>query len=146
MARKSITIQDKQIVKQRLAMGFSTREAIKGTLIKSNKTAALIAQKELHEITQLRSNYLEMVRSAGAGEQIRASILADMLTAYKIVATKAPDKSEPWTMPGYFVQLPDYNAQLKAIKYIDSLAGINTANKIQRLTATQVNIDKIQTS
>ncbi len=106
-----ISIQDKEIVKHRIAQGASTRTAIHGTSIKSNHTAAQIAKKESHSIAQIRAEYLHQIRGLGAHDVARAKQWAEMTIATK----QLPNGKE----------IPDWKARYDALKYIDSLTGIH---------------------
>ena len=99
------------LVKKRLAEGDSYRKAIKGTVIKSPNTARKIARKELNEIAQIKERYLQLIEEFGAGELDRAELWAEMTVAMKV--TKDGD------------EVPDWANREKALKYIDSLAGID---------------------
>ncbi len=111
MANKTIPLEDKELVKKRLAMGQTTREAIKGTSIKSPNTANQIAKKEADKIGQIRANYLKLIEKYGAGELKRAKMWAEMTKATKLFGKDA-------------VEHPDWANRAEALKYIDSLAGI----------------------
>lgn len=130
MANKTIPVEDKQLVLDRLAQGMSTRQAIEGTAIASNKTAALMAKDQLHIITQLRANYVKQIEKySEEGQTTRAAMLADMLYANKHVRRVVPRYQRmgeygPWTEYGEdVVEVPDWELRLKVIKYIDQLAG-----------------------
>ncbi len=116
MARKAIPLKDKELVKQRLARGASTREAIEGTVISSADTASRIAHAESDEIGQIREKYLAEIEKNNADMPERAKLWAKMTKATKIVTSH--------TEPDYDV--PDWSAREKALKYIDTLAGIAT--------------------
>lgn len=105
MARHQIKLKDKETVKQRLALGASTRQAIEGTSIKSNKTAATIAKQELHDITQIRTEFLEKIKEAGADRDKRAKVWAE-------AAIRPADKR------------PDWKTKLRALEYIDRLENV----------------------
>ena len=85
MGGKNISLKDKELVKQRLAQGLSTREAIKGTSIKSPNTAHLISKIEKDSIGQIKEKYLELIRQFGAGEINRAKLWAEMTQATKSI-------------------------------------------------------------
>lgn len=128
MANKDIPIIDKQIVVQRLAEGQSTRMAIVGTSIASNQTAARIAKQESHTITQIRSDYLTAINKYAASRDYRAAMLADMVWANKTVRVTLPKPLGEYyrridRQDAYF-EVPDWDMRLKAIKYIDQIAGI----------------------
>lgn len=112
MARKNIPLKDVQLVKQRLARGASTREAIRGTVIRSNRTAANIAKRDIHKIAQMHDEYLEDIRGFGADDIKRAKLWAEMTRATKPCGKGA-------------AEYPDWQTHLKALTYIDSLAGLN---------------------
>ncbi len=109
MANHKIPVKDKELVKLRLAQGASTRDAIRGTVIRSNKTAALIARDCSHEITQIREEYLDLIKEFGADDFARAKQWAQMARATTIYGDK---------------EVPDWGTRVKALKYIDALAGL----------------------
>lgn len=128
MANKTILLADKQLVTERLATGMSTRQAIEGTSIASNKTAALLAKHQSHIITQLRSEYLEAINHYAAEKNFKAAMLADMVWANKTIRKPVPKyydrMSGRLTYEETLVEVPDWEARLKAIKYIDQIAGL----------------------
>ncbi len=128
MANKTIPLKDKQLVTQRLAEGMSTRQAIKGTKIASNQTAARLAKQQSHAITQIREGYLAAIDKYSARRDIRAATLADMVWANKTIRVTLPKPLGEYyrridRQDAYF-EVPDWEARLKAIKYIDQIAGI----------------------
>lgn len=129
MANKTIPLKDKQLVIQRLATGMSTRQAIIGTSISSNKTAALIAKQQSHIITQRRADYVDQINYyAVEGQRGRAAMLADMTYADKYVRKPVPKyydrMSSKMTYEDTLIIVPDWDIRLKAIKYIDQLSGL----------------------
>lgn len=126
MANKKIPVKDKEVVLQRLAEGQSTRQAIQGTSIASNQTAAALAKSESHTIAQYRKDYYEMI-SYYCPEPLfkhRACQLADMLSATKLVHHGG----------GHYAPVPDWPVIMKAIQYIDMLAGLTQSS------GTQINV------
>ena len=122
MANKCIPINDKETVIQRLAEGQSTRQAIKGTSIASNQTAARIARIQSHTIAQKRQDYMDVLnRFARSGENYRAGMLVDMVWADKKMRIRS---SGPYGVIEKLVDVPDWDMRLKAIKYIDQIDGI----------------------
>lgn len=109
--RKKIPLKDKALVRKRLARGDSYREAIKGTAVKSPATAKRIAEEEVNSIEQIRVRYLQLIESFDAGELDRARLWAEMTRAERVNKFGAV--------------LPDWANREKALKYIDSLAGID---------------------
>ena len=137
-----ISLKDKEVVKKRLAQGASTREAIKGTTIKSNSTSSLIAKQEAHEIEHIREQYLEAIRKFGAGEIKRAELWAEMTQATKVISariiikkgsptniTQEGDLPDADSRTDDFIEVPDWQNREKALKYIDTLAGITSESK-----------------
>jgi hypothetical protein len=131
MGNRTIPEEDKQLVTQRLAEGMSTRQAIEGTTIASNQTAARLAKAQSHAITQIRIEYLEMINHYAFTDlsKLRASSLADMLKATKIIKT-GHDR---------YTVVDDWETIFKAVKYIDMLAGITNSNGSQINVVQQVN-------
>jgi hypothetical protein len=128
MANKTIPLKDKQLVVQRLATGMSTRQAIKGTNIASNKTAALLAKDQSHIITQRRASYIDLINYyAYEGEKGRAVMLADMVEATKFikkpVAKYYSSSTGRLEYQDTLIEVPDWHARYKAIKHIDQLSG-----------------------
>lgn len=121
MARRKIPLKDKEKVKRALAKGKSTREAIKGTSIKSNKTAANIEKREIHDITRKREEYVKLIEKNGASFKQRAKRWGEMSNAEKIHTSH--------TEPDQLV--PDWNAREKALKYIDTIANIHQEKGVQ---------------
>jgi hypothetical protein len=138
MANKTISLEDKQLVTQRLATGMSTRQAIKGTNIASNKTAALLAKQQSHIITQLRAEYLEAINRYAIEKDFKAAMLADMVWANKVIKKPVPKyydrMSGRLTYEETIVEVPDWEMRLKAIKYIDHLLGLSP------MQGTQINV------
>ena len=128
MANKKIPSKDKQIVIRRLAEGMSTREAIAGTVIKSNSTAAQLYRRESNAIEQHRADYLSRIEDLLTyGEIERAKLWADMTVATKHVPIKPP--TDGFTPPkrsqtGY-MEVPDWDVRYKALIYLDKLAGLH---------------------
>ena len=135
MANKNIPDKDKQIVLRRLAEGMSTRQAIVGTVIKSNSTAAMLYRRESNTIKQHRANYLQVIQDELVyGEIERAKLWADMTVATKYIPIKPP--TDGFTPPkrsqtGY-IEVPDWDVRYKALVYLDKLAGLhdNKSNNI----------------
>ena len=148
MANKKIPEKDKQIVLKRLAHGMSTREAIIGTIIKSNSTAAALYKRESNTIEQHRSNYLSRIEDLLTyGEIERAKLWADMTIATKHIPIRLP--TDGFTPPrpsqtGY-MEVPDWDVRYKALSYLDKLAGlhddkpnnINTQNNYAQIIKEQ---------
>ena len=128
MANKTILLADKQIVIQRLAEGKSTRQAIKGTEIASNQTAARIAKAESHRITQIRKEYVSKIENSSARIQNRAEMLMAMLYADQPFRLgSVTERCHHIRIDGNentFVYVPDWDTRLKAIKYMDQLSGL----------------------
>ena len=128
MANKNIPDKDKQIVLRRLAEGMSTREAIAGTTIKSNSTAAVLYWRESNAIEQHRSDYLSRIEDLLTyGENERAKLWADMTIATKHIPIRPP--TDGFTPPkpsqtGY-MEVPDWDVRYKALVYLDKLAGLH---------------------
>lgn len=128
MANKTISFADKEIVLQRLAEGQSTRQAIVGTAIASNQTAARIAKAESHRITQIRNEYIARIENSSARIKNRAEMLAAMLYADQPFRVgSVTERCHHIRIDGNentFIFTPDWNARLKAIKYMDQLSGL----------------------
>lgn len=140
MVQRKILLKDRELVKQRLAQGVSTREAIKGTAIKSPQTATNISKQEVDEIGQIREKYLKAIREFGAGELKRAELWAQMAEAMKpIGATILVDKDGKTVKSADegVIEVPDWFNRREALKYIDNLAGISNTVRDE---GTQVNI------
>jgi len=143
MANKSIPLKDKQLVIQRLAEGQSTRQAIQGTSIASNQTAARIAKSYSHAIRQYRQEYLDLIESSGLGlgsRENRAKLLGDMVWATKTMHCLLPPHRDPFMPLGRreaFIEVEDWPTRLKAIQYIDKLAGVNTGTSPVQLNVMQ---------
>lgn len=123
--RKKIPYKDRAIIKKRLAEGKSLRVAIEGTVVKSAATASAIGREELNDIKQIRENYLKLIEGFGASEIDRAELWAKMTAATRLFGKNA-------------VEHADWANREKALKYIDSLGGISTEEKV--VQKTQVNI------
>ena len=152
MANKVIPLQDKQLVIERIAQGQSTRDAIKGTAIKSNSTAAQLAKREANAIAQHREQYLELIEGFGALDMAaRARLWGEMAQATKfvdksmVVNSRLRDKEfYMWLAREngrYVDEVPDWTARYKALKHIDELAEkVNGANRT--VNKLQVNLIK----
>lgn len=139
MANKQIPLQDKQLVVQRLAEGQSTRQAIEGTAITSNQTAARLAKMEVDAITQRRREYVAKIdHYSRSGSNYRACMLADMVNATKVVRIGSVRAGSAYTAPvsprQTYITVPDWPTRLQAIKYIDQLNGFISGSN------TQVNV------
>jgi hypothetical protein len=139
MANKTIPLKDKQLVMERLATGMSTRQAIKGTAISSNKTAALLAKQQSHIITQRRAEYVDQINYFSLeGQRGRAAMLADMLEANKVIRKPVPKYYDRWsdrlTYEETLIEVPDWPLRFRVIKYIDQLAGLAP------MDSTQINV------
>ena len=128
MPNHKVPIKDKEIIKQRLALGASTREAIEGTSVTSPQTASNIAKESVDEIGQIREGYIKKIKEAGANDDDRARLWAEMANATKPIGAsilvdkngkviKAEDEGA--------IEVPDWWAREKALRYIDALAGIS---------------------
>ncbi len=128
MANKTIPLADKETVLQRLAEGQSTRQAIEGTAITSNQTAARIAKAESHRITQIRNEYISVIENSSARIKFRAEMLMQMLYADKPFRLgSVTERCHHIRIDGNentFIFVADWDARLKAIKYMDQLAGL----------------------
>jgi len=146
MARKKVTLKDKAIVKKRLAEGYSLRKAIEGTAIKSPHTARRIGKEKAHDIAQMRKNYLTLIEGFGASEIDRAELWAKMTRANKNLSamiiykkgSKVGEQMEADERTNDFIEVPDWANREKALKYIDSLGGID--DKKDKGTKVQVNV------
>lgn len=98
MGRKTIPPEQKELVKKRVIRGASTREAIKGTVIKSHRTVSHLIKAEMPDITQKRAAYVQLIKEKGADDEKRAERLVEL------------------------VHDPQYG--LQTIKYIDALDGL----------------------
>jgi hypothetical protein len=128
MPNHKIPIKDEEIIKQRIAVGASLRESIEGTSVKSPDTASVIAKENSDEIGQIREEYIKKIKLAGANDQARASLWAEMATATKpIGATILVDKDGKVIKAEDegAITVPDWWAREKALRYIDALAGIS---------------------
>ena len=127
MANKTIPAKDKVLVVHRIAEGQSTREAIRGTCIKSNQTAARIARSKSNEITRLRHNYAEEIMEYAELSAIeRAKMWGEMTRATKLVPVRYSGYLPPsHTSYSGYTSVPDWNARYKALVYLDKLQGIN---------------------
>jgi hypothetical protein len=132
---QNVPLKDKAIIKKRLAKGASYSEAIKGTSVKSKSTVKKIKEEGSNEIEQIRERYLALIESFGAGEIDRAKLWVGMAHATKPFSSHTePDR-----------EIPDWMNREKALKYIDSLAGIPKEKEApsQQITAQEVNIFNI---
>lgn len=144
MANKTVPTEDKQLVLQRLAEGQSTRQAIEGTSIASNQTAARLVYTESHTIKQLREAYVKQINHyAEEGQASRAAMLADMIWAKKYIRKPiAKYYSQYKDSIEYFdtlIEVPDWALRLKVIQYIDQLAGIAPMQRSQVNVLQQMN-------
>lgn len=128
MANKTIPLADKELVVQRLAEGLSTRQAIKGTEIASNQTAARIGKAESHRIAQIRNEYISRIENSSARIQYRAELLAAMLYADRPFRIgSVTERCQHIRINGNentVIFVPDWDTRLKAIKYMDQLSGL----------------------
>jgi hypothetical protein len=147
MANKVIPLHDKQLVIERIAQGQSTRQAIQGTAIKSNSTAAQLAKREANAIAQHREQYLELIEGLCVLDMAdRARLWGEMAHATKfidksmVVNSRLRDKEFYMYLARenahYVDEVPDWQARYKALKHIDELAervhGANrTVGKLQ---------------
>ncbi len=141
MANKNITLKDKTVVIQRLAEGFSTREAIKYTNISSNQTAARLAKSESHRITQLRGIYAQKLEAnlhTSMNERVLG--LSGLMHANKPIIYRGRKRNDIyWRSSGASKDLhheemfwvSDWDVRLKTIKYIDSICGITNEKSPQ---------------
>lgn len=130
MANKTIPVEDKEIVIQRMAEGASTRQAIQDTSITSNSTAAQLAKQESNIIAQKRAEYVgKITHYMPHHSNWKACMLADMVNATKYVKGSS----------GHLQEVPDWDMRLKAIKYIDYLDDINPGSGVQFNVLQQVN-------
>lgn len=111
MARNKISLFDRAVVKARLAAGFSHRQAIEGTKIKSHRTVGRIAKEEQPDIAQMRSDFVLMIEGLGGDQEKQAQQLAKMVTAQKPYGKNA-------------IMKDDWKSQLDAIKFILELRGV----------------------
>ncbi len=158
MANKNIPLKDKELVKQRLAQGASTREAIKGTSISSPNTAHRILKQEKDEIGRIKEDYLLLIEQFGAGKIDRAKLWAEMTQATKVISARviikkgsATNITQEGGLPDAdsktddFIEVPDWQNREKALRYIDTLAGITQEeNKrlVNILNVVKVDQDK----
>ena len=138
MPNKVIPIIDKVLVVRRMAEGQSTRQAIKGTSISSNQTAARIAKQQSHTITRLREEYMDSIDKYAASRDYRAAMLADMVWANKTIRIARSNQYGGIGQEDALFNVPDWNMRLKAIKYIDQIAGITTSQGSQINVIQQV--------
>ena len=127
MSNKTISTEDKQIVITRLAQGMSTRQAIEGTSVKSNNTAAHMAKREAHRIAQYRSRYLYAIENASQATMTdRAMMWGEMTRACKnevvTYITKTNQLNGAITKVPVIDQVPDWSIRERALRYIDGLA------------------------
>ncbi len=131
MANKKIPIKDIQLVTQRLAEGMSTRQAIDGTSISSNSTAARLASSQSNEIAQKREDYLQLIMEEADLTYIeRARMWGQMLNAKKYIPVT--DATNAWSSvpphmraTGGYISVPDWNVIYKAMVYLDRLSGLH---------------------
>ena len=127
LMRKKVRPRTRQIIKERLAIGASHREAIQGTGVVSKATAGSIAKQDKIEIALMRKAYLEMIEKNGATDENRAKQWANMTTAKK--TTKDGGKEADW------------QSREKALKYIDKMKSLNPEDGSGRGGGkTQVNV------
>lgn len=141
MANKAIPMKDKELIVQRLAQGLSTRQAIRGTAIASNSTAALIGKRQSHAIEQYRRKYLYAIEHiSGATQTERARMWGAMIYANKPAITNYYIDEDPVTGKRQKVPiidtLPDWRARERALRHIDALeesliTKVGTDQKVQ---------------
>ncbi len=122
MGMSNIPLEDKQTVINNLAEGKSYSQVMEDTAIKSKDTIHRIAHQESNAIERKRKQFLEKIEQFGANESRRAMTWATMINATKKVGKNA-------------VETPDWQARAVALKYIDTLAGLN----VQEQPAVEVN-------
>jgi hypothetical protein len=152
MANKAIPLQDKQLVIERIAQGQSTRQAIQGTAIKSNSTAAQLAKREANAIAQHREQYLEFIETMSGLDMFeRAKLWGEMAHATKFIdksmVVNARLRNKEFYMwlarenAHYVEEVPDWATRYKALKHIDELAErVHGANRT--VSKLQVNLIK----
>jgi len=118
--RKKTRPRTRQIIKERLAIGQSQTEAIKGTNITSRSTAGIIAKQDKAEISLMRKAYIAMIEQNGAGDSERAEQWGKMTKANKLHGKSGKKEA-------------DWSAREKALKYVDKLKGLSSdsGNKTQ---------------
>jgi hypothetical protein len=136
MAKRQILLKDRRLVIQRLAEGQSTRQAIQGTSIASNQTAARIAKQESHVIKQRREDYIKNIesRTLSTDTDMRVYMLGQMMMAKKLVKVPININTSRYRQVSReeaFVEVEDWNTRLKAIQYMDHIEGINNMHGIQ---------------
>lgn len=128
MANKKIPVRDKQIVLKRLAEGKSTREAIAGTVIKSNSTAALLYRRESNTIERYRQELLQSLDNTGhASSNDVAYQLGQMLHATKTMRVTLPadvGRLVPLQRRDVFIEVEDWNTRHNAVKILLRIQGI----------------------
>ena len=144
MANRVISIEDKRIVVQRLAEGMSTRQAIEGTNIRSNQTASRIGKEYSHRIAQLRGKYSQKLEeNINTNVNERVLKLSKLMNANKPFVYKGKKKNDIYYWSNHsskdlhendLIWIPEWDIQLKTIKYIDFLSGINQGK------GTQINV------
>jgi len=118
--RKKTRPRTRQIIKERLAIGQSYKESIKGTGIASQSTAGVIAKQDKEEIVLMRKAYIAMIEQNGAGDSERAEQWGKMTKAKKLHGKSGKKEA-------------DWSAREKALKYVDKLKGLSSdsGNKTQ---------------
>ncbi|MBI1857170.1 hypothetical protein HYS01_02765 [Candidatus Saccharibacteria bacterium] len=145
MANKTIPLEDKSIVLQRLAEGMSTREAIQGTAMQSNSTASRLMRSESHVIAQKRRNYISLIEEYAENTNIeRARLWGQMLGATKKIPAREPEDFYAETPGGRmynggYITLPDWNVRYKALVYLDKIEGIIPMQPVHVNLMQQVN-------
>jgi len=128
MANKKIPEKDKQLVLRRLAEGMSTRDAIEGTVIKSNSTASVLYRRESNTIERYRQELLQNLDNTGyASSDDVAYQLSQMLHATKTMRVTLPadaGKLIPLQRRDVFIEVEDWNTRLNAIKMILRVKGV----------------------
>jgi hypothetical protein len=143
MANKQIPLEDRRLVVQRLANGQSTRQAIEGTAISSNQTAARIAKQESHAIAQHRQDYLQKLEAYElTSMDMRVKQLGSMVVAHKTIKVTVPptnDGFRPLGKRDFFIEVEDWQTRLKAIQYIDKIENGIGLGGLQLNVVQQVN-------
>lgn len=105
-------------------MGYSHADAIEGTAIKSKATSLNIEKNNIETVRDLRQKYLKLIeRNETANLQSRANLWAEMANATKVVSSVNTGKSAG-ADSNDFIEVPDWGAREKALKYIDGLSEI----------------------
>ena len=123
---KKISQEDKVLIKKRIAKGESYKEAKRGTDVVSIGSVHNIVKSDLKGIERLREKYLSLIEQFDAGEVDRAGLWAKMTYATKpIGAMILIDKNGKVIKAENegMIEVPDWAAREKALKYIDGLAG-----------------------